>query len=150
MVLGAMKKITATVKKETYSQTQMMGERQQMKISKVLLISSWVFILACVAPSIGDRLTLGTVQEKIHKRMVQAEVQEALGAPNIISKNSQGLEVWTYDRVFRQETSTFWLFSRIDAEDSDRTDHFRRRNFACHASHSESTTFSQKEIETDE
>ncbi len=49
---------------------------------------------------IGERrLTVGTVQREIHKGMAAAAVAEALGAPNIVTTDEQGREVWIYDRI---------------------------------------------------
>ncbi len=47
----------------------------------------------------GDRLTVGTVQREIRTGMSGAEVAEVLGAPNIVSTDEQGREVWIYDRI---------------------------------------------------
>jgi outer membrane protein assembly factor BamE (lipoprotein component of BamABCDE complex) len=69
-----------------------------------------LFLMGCAAKSTGERLTLGTVQATLHTGMSQAEVQASLGAPNIISKDSSGQEVWTYDKVSKQSTSRFFLF----------------------------------------
>jgi len=49
---------------------------------------------------IGERrLTVGTVQREIHKGMAAVAVAEALGAPNIVTTDEQGREVWIYDRI---------------------------------------------------
>ena len=53
-----------------------------------------------------EKLTLGTVQSKIKKGMNQTEVLEVLGSPNIVTKNSQGNEVWTYDKVGSSQSSS--------------------------------------------
>lgn len=46
-----------------------------------------------------DRLTTGQVQLKLRaNQTTQTEVLEAFGAPNLVSTNSQGEEVWTYQR----------------------------------------------------
>ena len=66
-----------------------------------------IFVSACAVPSSppppspepSNTLTLGTVQSKIRKGMSQAEVLEVLGSPNIVTKNSEAQEVWTYDKV---------------------------------------------------
>ena len=50
------------------------------------------------------------VQSSIHVGISGGEVQETLGAPNIISKNKGGNEVWTYDRVSKETTSRGFLF----------------------------------------
>jgi len=47
----------------------------------------------------GDKLTVGTVQREIRHGMSGAEVAEALGSPNIVSRDEQGREVWIYDRI---------------------------------------------------
>jgi outer membrane protein assembly factor BamE (lipoprotein component of BamABCDE complex) len=49
---------------------------------------------------IGEKhLTVGTVQREIHKGMAASDVAEALGAPNIVTTDDQGREVWLYDRM---------------------------------------------------
>lgn len=47
----------------------------------------------------GDKLTVGTVQKEIRNGMSGAEVAQALGSPNIVSRDEQGREVWIYDRI---------------------------------------------------
>jgi outer membrane protein assembly factor BamE (lipoprotein component of BamABCDE complex) len=50
--------------------------------------------------SAQDRnLTVGVVQKEIHKGMDQAAVAQALGSPNIVSKDKDGLETWIYDKI---------------------------------------------------
>lgn len=71
----------------------------------VLIISA-----GCASNSPSDRVTLGTVQQFIHEGISGAEVQEALGSPNIVSKNSEGQEVWTYDKVSKTRASRSFLF----------------------------------------
>ena len=44
-------------------------------------------------------MTLGTVQRQISKGMSQTEVAEALGSPNIVSKDREGDESWIYDKI---------------------------------------------------
>lgn len=49
---------------------------------------------------IGEqRLTVGTVQREIHKGMAAAGVAEKFGAPNIVTTDEQGREIWIYDRI---------------------------------------------------
>ena len=43
--------------------------------------------------------TLGLVQKEIHTGMSQADVAEALGSPNIVTKDSTGKETWIYDKI---------------------------------------------------
>lgn len=46
-----------------------------------------------------NRLTTGQVQLTLRKdQTTQAEVLEAFGAPNLVTVNSEGEEVWTYQR----------------------------------------------------
>jgi outer membrane protein assembly factor BamE (lipoprotein component of BamABCDE complex) len=55
-----------------------------------------------VAPQseVGEKqLTVGTVQREIRKGMAASDVAEALGAPNIVTTDDQGREVWIYDRM---------------------------------------------------
>ena len=49
-----------------------------------------------------NRLTLGTVQKTVYEGANQTEIMEALGAPNIITNNSSGREVWAYDKISRE------------------------------------------------
>ena len=90
---------------------------------KILPKIGWIFFLllvGCASQSATERLTLGTVQASLHRGMSQAEVQAALGAPNIISRDSSGREVWTYDKVSKQATSRFFFFWQ-SAESTQRT-----------------------------
>ncbi|SVC80460.1 uncharacterized protein METZ01_LOCUS333314, partial [marine metagenome] len=85
-------------------------------MKKIVPILSISFILFnCVPPDPivievpvekEDKLTLGTVQSKIKKGMNQTEVLEVLGSPNIVTKNSQGNEVWTYDKVGSNQSAS--------------------------------------------
>ncbi len=57
------------------------------------------------AVSDGNRntgLTAGVAQSQLKKGMASADVAEVLGNPNIVATDSQGREVWTYDRMSRQ------------------------------------------------
>lgn len=45
------------------------------------------------------RMTVGIVQKEIKKGMSAADVAEVLGSPNIVTTDSEGREVWIYDRV---------------------------------------------------
>ena len=62
---------------------------------------SSIMLISCAAnkPDDSNNLTLGTVQSKISKGQSQSSVMDVLGSPNIITKDSQGREVWTYDRI---------------------------------------------------
>lgn len=45
------------------------------------------------------QMTLGLVQKEIHEGMSPADVAEALGSPNIVTKDSRGYETWIYDKI---------------------------------------------------
>lgn len=48
----------------------------------------------------ADRdFTLGLVQKRIYTGMSQASVAEALGSPNIVTKDETGSETWVYDKI---------------------------------------------------
>lgn len=44
-------------------------------------------------------MTVGVVQKEIRVGMSQADVAEALGSPNIVTKDSLGDETWIYDKI---------------------------------------------------
>lgn len=44
-------------------------------------------------------MTVGIVQKEIRVGMSQADVAEALGSPNIVTKDSAGDETWIYDKI---------------------------------------------------
>ena len=46
-----------------------------------------------------QEMTIGVVQKEIRKGMSAAEVAEALGSPNIVTTDSEGREVWVYDKI---------------------------------------------------
>jgi len=46
-----------------------------------------------------QKLTLGVAQREIKAGMSQAEVARALGSPNMVTKDRDGVETWIYDRV---------------------------------------------------
>ena len=59
-------------------------------------------------------MTLGKVQGVVKKGANQTDIMLALGAPNIISKDRQGRETWTYDRISQdrdsQSSGFYFLF----------------------------------------
>lgn len=44
-------------------------------------------------------MTVGIVQKEIRRGMSQADVAQALGSPNIVTKDGDGKEVWIYDKI---------------------------------------------------
>ena len=85
-------------------------------MKNIIFIVSFIFIVFNCAPpdpiiievpvEKKDKLTLGKVQSQIKKGMSQAEVLEVLGSPNIVTKNSSGNEVWTYDKISSSQSSS--------------------------------------------
>lgn len=83
---------------------------------KKYLFSSFAFcaalaLVGCQAPYTNNmpapqETTLGTVQKAIHKGMTQDEVVAELGAPNMVSRDKEGLEVWVYDKASTVVTSS--------------------------------------------
>ena len=75
-----------------------------------------LLLFSCAANNQSeDRLTLGTVQSHVSKGQNQTDILKNLGSPNIITKDVQGREVWTYDRISKESSSRkgvdFLLFS---------------------------------------
>lgn len=74
-----------------------------MKSSLVLLLP--LLLAACVAttpvgdPATKDNLTSGQVSMTLKKNITtQAEVVETFGAPNLVTQNADGEDVWTYQK----------------------------------------------------
>ncbi len=44
-------------------------------------------------------MTVGIVQRDIKQGMSQPGVAEALGSPNIVTRDSEGVETWIYDKI---------------------------------------------------
>ena len=54
-----------------------------------------------------SNLTAGMAKSKIIKNQTtQTQVLEIFGAPNIVTKNKSGNEVWTYDKVSVDKSAT--------------------------------------------
>ena len=92
----------------------------------ITLISLSSIILFSCAPNVptnSNDLTLGAVQSKIYKGQSQAEVMDVLVSPNFVTKDTQGREVWTYDRISsdkNSESGGFWFlfFGKSNASSS--------------------------------
>ena len=69
---------------------------------------------AAIDGTATDRLTVGTVQKNIRPGMSGAEVAAVLGAPNIVTTDEQRREVWVYDKIASNVTSSAsgWPLSR--------------------------------------
>lgn len=55
-------------------------------------------------------MTLGIVQKEIRAGLTQGEVAQALGSPNIVTRDAAGNETWIYDKVATEAS-----YSRSDA-----------------------------------
>jgi len=68
---------------------------------------------ASVQPVQKGNLTPGMAKTKIIKgQTTQNEILEVFGAPNIVTKNKSGNEVWTYDKA-SVETGTSSVYGTI-------------------------------------
>ena len=74
----------------------------------VRLVCSILLVVAGCSASYHSRelhserdrqMTLGVVQKEIRRGLSQADVAEALGSPNIVTKDSTGHETWIYDKT---------------------------------------------------
>lgn len=54
---------------------------------------------AALRDSGEQKLTLGVAQREIKVGMSQADVAKALGSPNMVTKDREGVETWIYDKV---------------------------------------------------
>lgn len=52
-----------------------------------------------VSDSSEQKLTLGLAQREIKVGMPQADVAKALGSPNLVTRDKDGIETWIYDKV---------------------------------------------------
>ena len=87
---------------------------------KLFFSISFMTLISCSNPPAQNntKLTFGTVQQVVKKGANQTEIMRSLGAPNIVSKDKNGLETWTYDRISRESESrsrSLGLFGSIGA-----------------------------------
>lgn len=54
---------------------------------------------ASLQTSSENALTVGTVQREIRQGMAGAEVIQALGSPNLVTRDSKGRETWVWDKM---------------------------------------------------
>lgn len=54
---------------------------------------------AAVRDDSAERLTVGTVQRKVHVGMPASDVASAMGSPNIVTTDEKRREVWIYDKI---------------------------------------------------
>ena len=84
-----------------------MSKKESFIILSVFFLSI-VLLSGCVSAaqhqkelgSTNEReMTVGIVQKEIRTGMSQADVAEALGSPNIVTRDSEGKETWIYDKI---------------------------------------------------
>ena len=51
-----------------------------------------------------QKLTLGVAQREIREGMSQADVAQALGSPNMVTRDANGVETWIYDKISTEFT----------------------------------------------
>ena len=57
------------------------------------------------SPDNINKLTLGKVQQTLKKGMSQGEIIVALGSPNMVTSDANGLETWVYDKLSTEVNS---------------------------------------------
>ena len=80
-----------------------------LKISACICYS--IVLVSCASTTLPQKsnLTTGVVKTSIKEGITsQAEIVQLIGSPNIITKNKEGQEVWTYSRQsFDSNTGAF-------------------------------------------
>ena len=85
---------------------QLVKEGQDMKKLMIAFILI-LFFIGCTPAYHQEKLvstkeremTVGLVQKEIRVGMSQTEVAEALGSPNIVTRDENGKESWVYDKI---------------------------------------------------
>lgn len=82
-----------------------------MKEKLAILVISSLVLNACVSArnhvadvhsTTDQELTAGIVQREIRQGMHQDQVAQALGSPNIVSRDESGMETWIYHKIATQ------------------------------------------------
>jgi len=90
-----------------------------MPLSRAVLFMFLVAAAGCTSAaqhqqSLGStaerEMTLGIVQKEIRAGLTQDEVINALGSPNIVTRDAAGRETWVYDKIASEAS-----YSRSDA-----------------------------------
>ena len=78
------------------------------QLAIIISLLAVISISGCMTPAEHQRaltsaqereMTVGVVQKEIRVGMSQADVATALGSPNIVSRDSSGIETWIYDKI---------------------------------------------------
>ena len=81
------------------------------QIAKIfILIITLIFLNQCAPVEVEsspdpNKLTLGKVQQTLKKGMSQGEIIVALGSPNMVTADADGLETWIYDKLSTEVSS---------------------------------------------
>ena len=79
---------------------------------KKFFVAMFVFLFLSI-PCIAEEFTLGTIQQQIREGMSQSQVVSCLGAPNIVTKDSDGSETWVYEKSSQSTKESYhksWLW----------------------------------------
>ena len=65
-------------------------------------------------PNQEQEFTLGQVQKEIRRGMSQSDVAQALGSPNIVTREDNGADTWIYDKIatevsYSNDSGGIWL-----------------------------------------
>lgn len=65
-------------------------------------------------PTREQELTVGVVQKEIRRGMSQSDVAQALGSPNIVTREDNGADTWVYDKIateasYSSDSGGIWL-----------------------------------------
>lgn len=81
-------------------------------MKKYFLLFGLLFLVGCgsaqsnVKSEPVQKLTVGTVQKEIRLGMTAAQVAEILGSPNIVTTDENRREVWIYDKISTEVSSS--------------------------------------------
>jgi len=92
--------------KDQGNERQLVPRGQNMKKAIIAFILI-LFFIGCTPAHHREKLastkeremTVGIVQKEIQVGMSQTEVTEALGSPNIVTRDKNGKESWIYDKI---------------------------------------------------
>lgn len=86
--------------------TECRGFREGLRLGSIVVAA--LLPLGCMSAaqhqqslhSTAEReMTVGVVQKEIRVGMSQADVAQALGSPNIVTRDADGKEAWVYDKI---------------------------------------------------
>lgn len=75
-------------------------------------LAASLLLTGCYTPATNyvqadsEKLTLGKAQMVLREGMTQSEVVSNLGAPNMVTRDADGIETWVYDKSSTEVIST--------------------------------------------